>query len=436
MALAHEVGDRAREVARATAQVEHAVGRREGQRLEERAVVHPVMACVRGVVLPVPFGEECHALFHILRRLFCHMDSVASAHVGVRCPCGRRRVRRCLRGPGARAPARASGRAGGAGDARELPPLLSPARRGGLGHDRAPPRRRAAAADAEEGARHHRRHRLDRRRRAHRGRHRSRGCAPRPALPGPRARARIGAVDTAHPRARRRGRRLQDLARRDLVAEPSARAARGRPRPSRRRPATRAAHVHVRRWRLCGRRGARRARVAHPRRAAHVPTLARGRPALGAHRGERHGPPEPEPPPRDLHPSLPAEPWRRRHARDAAHVVRRQARRDRGRQHEGLPHGHARVDRGPAAFAVRRLARTADDEGRSGHHRSVPRGARSPRRLRARRRGRRARRGRRHVAADRAARVPTGRGRGPQRRRVARSRRARRRSTTTTAVSQ
>ena len=211
---------------------------REGQRLEERAVVHSVMACVRGVVLPVPFGKECHALFHMLRQVFCHVDSVASAHVGVRCPCGRRRVRRCLRRPGARAPARASGRTGGAGDARELPPLLSSARRGGLGHDRAPPRRRAAATDAEEGARHHRRHRLDRRRRAYRRRHRSHGCAPRPALPGPRARARVGAVDTAHPRARRRGCRLQDLARRDLVAEPSARPARGRPRPSRGGPAT------------------------------------------------------------------------------------------------------------------------------------------------------------------------------------------------------
>ena len=294
-------------------------------------------------------------MFHMLRRLFCHVDSVASAHARVRCPYRRRRLRRRLRRPRARARARSSSRAGGARDSRELPPLLSPARRGGVGHDRASPRRRAAAADAQEGARHHGHGRVDRHRRPHGGGRRPCGRAPRPALPRPRALARLGAVDTAHPRARRRGRRLQDVPRRDLVAEPSARPDRGRARPARRRPPPRAAHVHVRRWGLRRRRGARRARVAHPRRSADVPTLRARRPALGAHRGERDGPARPEPPPRDLHVSLPAQPWRRRDARDAAQVVRRQARRDRGRHEDDVPHRHARVDRGPAAVVVRRL---------------------------------------------------------------------------------
>ena len=63
IALAHEVRDRAREVARAAAQVEHPLVALERQRLEERRVVHAMVPGVRRVVLPIPFGEECHACF-------------------------------------------------------------------------------------------------------------------------------------------------------------------------------------------------------------------------------------------------------------------------------------------------------------------------------------------------------------------------------------
>ncbi len=100
-----------------------------------------------------------------------------------------------------------------------------------------------------------------------------------------------------------------------------------------------------------------------------------------------------------------------------------------------VPHRHPRVDRRPARLGVRLVARPPDDEGRPRDHRPVPRGPRPPRRVRPRRCGRGAGGRRRHVAADRAARLPAGHRRRAQRRGLARTRRADRRSTITTAAS-
>ena len=252
--------------------------------------------------------------------------------------------------PGARAPARASGRAGGAGDARELPPLsplLAEAASGTIEprHAVVPLRPMLKKVHVITGAIDS----IDVD--AHTAVATDPRCAPRAALPGPRARAGSVPSTLPIPGSPRRPSASRPCPARSGCGTASSRSSRP-PRPSRRRSTAQLLTFTFVGGAMRG-RGARRARVAHPRRTpcTHAArSTCVGCSSRRATRSSRASAPASRPTRFATCGAVASRSCSRR-----AHVVRRQARRDRGRQHEGLPHGHARVDRGqrPSPFVAR-----------------------------------------------------------------------------------
>ncbi len=313
-----------------------------------------------------------------------------------------RRICRRVRRAAAR-PARRDDRQPG-----ELHALHADAPGGGVGHARAAPRRRTAPPDVPTCGAAARPRGGDRRTGAPRDDRARRWQHRRAPLRAARRRARCGRAVAARSRARRACARLQGPRGRD--PSPQSRPARtgGRGRRARRHAGRGAPLIRLRRCRLRGRRGARRALRPRRGRTPLVSAPAHRPAAVGARRRGRQDPAgDPDPPRRVRRPRACAA-WRRDPDLDDLGVARRRRGDALGRRPH--PHAHARLDgRGPCPPAAERAGPPAGRPGPRPRRPLPPgRGPRAgvgTRRLRSRpeRRHARARR-----PADLPARTPAG----------------------------
>ena len=200
---------------------------------------------------------------------------------------------------------------------------------------------------------------------------------------GPRARARRGAAHAADPGPRGARALLQDARRRDQPPQPGPAPARGGRRGARRAGAGAAADIRLRRRRLRGRRGARRAVRPRRGRAPLLPAPALDAAPLGARRRGAADPARHPAAARRLRGGRAAQARDRDPRRDDARVGLR--RRGRARERDADPDEHGRLD--GRRRAEPRPARVVAAGRREGPRRGgrVPPRARARARLGARR---------------------------------------------------